>query len=120
MNSVLLSPARNPYGKQPENAYFHVLLRPSVAGEVALAVNIDGTGLRKEHAQSQAIKGGELNHVCFIIRAGKLSTRFIDDHPELVDRAKRFAGDTSPFDYGPDPRHIAAAAAAVAVVVQKH
>ena len=53
-------------------------------------------------------------------RAGKLSTRFIDDHPELVDRAKRFASDTSPFDYGPDPRHIAAAAAAVAVVVQKH
>jgi hypothetical protein len=29
------------------------------------------------------------------------------------------AGDVSPFDYGPDPRHIAAAAAAVAAVVQK-
>jgi pyruvate carboxylase subunit A len=53
-------------------------------------------------------------------RAGKLSTRFIDDHPELVDKAKQFAGDTSPFDYGADPRHIAAAAAAVAAVVQKH
>jgi len=53
-------------------------------------------------------------------RAGKLSTRFIEDHPELVDRAKTFAGDTSPFDYGADPRHVAAAAAAVAAVVQKH
>jgi pyruvate carboxylase subunit A len=53
-------------------------------------------------------------------RAGKLSTRFIDDHPELVDQAKKYASDTSPFDYGADPRHIAAAAAAVAVVVQKH
>jgi len=52
-------------------------------------------------------------------RAGNLSTRFIEDHPELVEKAKQFAGDTSPFDYGPDPRHIAAAAAAVAVVVQK-
>ena len=52
-------------------------------------------------------------------RAGKLSTRFIDDHPELVDQAKQLAGDVSPFDYGPDPRHLAAAAAAVAVVVQK-
>jgi pyruvate carboxylase subunit A len=53
-------------------------------------------------------------------RAGKLSTRFIEDHPELVDKARQFAGDTSPFDYGADPRHIAAAAAAVAVVVQKN
>jgi len=52
-------------------------------------------------------------------RAGKLSTSFIDDHPQLVDQAKKLAGDTSPFDYGPDPRHVAAAAAAVAVVVSK-
>ncbi len=52
-------------------------------------------------------------------RAGKLSTRFIDDHPELVEQAKAMAGDVSPFDYGADPRHIAAAAAAVAVVVQR-
>jgi pyruvate carboxylase subunit A len=52
-------------------------------------------------------------------RAGKLSTRFIDDHPELVEQAKALAGDVSPFDYGADPRHIAAAAAAVAVVVQR-
>jgi hypothetical protein len=29
------------------------------------------------------------------------------------------SGDTSPFDYGPDPRHVAAAAAAVAAVVSK-
>jgi pyruvate carboxylase subunit A len=53
-------------------------------------------------------------------RAGKLSTRFIDDHPELVDQARKFAGATSPFDYGADPRHIAAAAAAVAAVVHRN
>jgi acetyl/propionyl-CoA carboxylase alpha subunit len=52
-------------------------------------------------------------------RAGNLSTTFIEDHPQLLDQAKKFAGDTSPFDYGPDPRHVAAAAAAVAVVVSK-
>jgi pyruvate carboxylase subunit A len=52
-------------------------------------------------------------------RSGNLSTRFIEDHPDLVERAKKMAGDTSPFDYGPDPRHVAAAAAAVAAVVSK-
>ena len=53
-------------------------------------------------------------------RAGKLSTRFIEDHPELTEQAKAFAGQTSPFDYGPDPRHIAAAAAAVSAVVRQN
>jgi pyruvate carboxylase subunit A len=48
--------------------------------------------------------------------AGKLTTRFIDDHAELVDRARELAGEVSPMDYGSDPRHLAAAAAAVAVV----
>ncbi|MGI8562918.1 MAG: acetyl-CoA carboxylase biotin carboxylase subunit [Candidatus Dormibacter sp.] len=48
--------------------------------------------------------------------AGKLSTRFIDDHPDLLNRAKEHLGEVSPFDYGPDPRHIAAAAAAVAAL----
>ena len=52
-------------------------------------------------------------------RAGNLSTHFIEDHPHLVEQAKKLAGDTSPFDYGPDPRHMAAAAAAVAVVLQR-
>jgi pyruvate carboxylase subunit A len=52
-------------------------------------------------------------------RAGNLSTRFIEDHPNLVEQAQKFAGDTSPFDYGPDPRHVAAAAAAVAAVVRQ-
>ena len=52
-------------------------------------------------------------------RAGNLSTRFIEDHPELVELAKTFAGEESPFDYGPDPRHVAAAAAAVAAVVKQ-
>ena len=52
-------------------------------------------------------------------RSGKLSTRFIDDHPELVAQAKALAGEESPFDYGPDPRHIAAAAAAVSAVIRQ-
>ncbi len=52
-------------------------------------------------------------------RSGNLSTLFIDDHPELVEKAKQLAGDVSPFDYGPDPRHVAAAAAAVAAVVNR-
>jgi len=51
--------------------------------------------------------------------AGNLSTRFIEDHPQLVDAARALAGDQSPFDYGPDPRHVAAAAAAVAAVVRQ-
>ena len=52
-------------------------------------------------------------------RAGQLSTRFIEEHPELVERARKLAEDQSPFDYGPDPRHVAAAAAAVATVVRQ-
>jgi pyruvate carboxylase subunit A len=52
-------------------------------------------------------------------RSGNLSTRFIDDHPNLVEQARKLASDVSPFDYGPDPRHVAAAAAAVAAVVSK-
>jgi pyruvate carboxylase subunit A len=49
-------------------------------------------------------------------RAGKLTTHFIDDHPELVDEMKRFLGETSPMDYGADPRRVAAAAAAIAAM----
>jgi pyruvate carboxylase subunit A len=52
-------------------------------------------------------------------RSGKLSTGFIEEHPELVEQAKKFATDVSPFDYGSDPRHVAAAAAAVAAVVRQ-
>jgi len=52
-------------------------------------------------------------------RAGNLSTRFIEDHPQLVEQARVFAADQSPFDYGPDPRHVAAAAAAVATMVRR-
>jgi pyruvate carboxylase subunit A len=52
-------------------------------------------------------------------RSGNLSTRFIEEHPNLVDQARKLAGDVSPFDYGPDPRHVAAAAAAVAAVVSR-
>jgi len=51
--------------------------------------------------------------------AGKLSTRFIDDHPELLEEMKRFLGERSPMDYGSDARHVAAAAAAVAAVVSR-
>ena len=49
-------------------------------------------------------------------RAGNLSTRFIDDHPELLEEMQRHLGEKSPMDYGPDPRHIAAAAAAAITV----
>jgi pyruvate carboxylase subunit A len=52
-------------------------------------------------------------------RSGNLSTRFIEDHPQLIDEAKSYAADESPFDYGPDPRHVAAAAAAVASMVRR-
>ena len=52
-------------------------------------------------------------------RAGNLSTRFIEEHPDLVDVARALAGDQSPFDYGPDPRRVAAAAAAVATMVSQ-
>ncbi len=51
-------------------------------------------------------------------RSGNLSTRFIEEHPQLIDEAKSYAADESPFDYGPDPRHVAAAAAAVASMVR--
>ena len=52
-------------------------------------------------------------------RSGNLSTRFIEDHPDLIEQARKLAGDQSPFDYGPDPRHVAAAAAAVASVMRQ-
>ncbi|MHB8610923.1 MAG: acetyl-CoA carboxylase biotin carboxylase subunit [Candidatus Dormibacteraceae bacterium] len=52
-------------------------------------------------------------------RSGNLSTRFIDDHPDLVEQARKLASDISPFDYGPDPRHVAAAAAGVAAAVSR-
>ena len=52
-------------------------------------------------------------------RAGNLSTRFIEDHPHLIEQAHKLAADVSPFDYGPDPRHVAAAAAAVATMVRR-
>jgi len=50
-------------------------------------------------------------------RAGNLTTRFIEDHPELMDGMRQFLNETSPMDYGADPRHVAAAAAAVAAAV---
>ncbi|HYM66852.1 MAG TPA: acetyl-CoA carboxylase biotin carboxylase subunit [Patescibacteria group bacterium] len=52
-------------------------------------------------------------------RAGNLSTRFIEDHPQLVEQARKYSDESSPFDYGSDPRHIAAAAAAVAAAVKQ-
>ena len=52
-------------------------------------------------------------------RAGNLTTRFIEDHGELVEAARGFLGETSPMDYGADPRHVAAAAAAVAAVMSQ-
>jgi pyruvate carboxylase subunit A len=48
-------------------------------------------------------------------QAGKLTTHFIDDHPELLEATRLYLDERSPMDYGPDPRRVAAAAAAVAV-----
>jgi pyruvate carboxylase subunit A len=50
-------------------------------------------------------------------KAGKLTTRFIEDHPELMEQMQKYLEERSPMDYGADPRHVAAAAAAVAAVV---
>jgi len=50
--------------------------------------------------------------------AGNLSTRFIDDHPELLGEMQRFLDERSPMDYGSDARHVAAAAAAVAALTR--
>src|SRR5581483_11378601 len=50
-------------------------------------------------------------------RAGNLTTRFIDDHPELLEEMRKYLDEKSPLDHaGADPRKIAAAAAAVAAV----
>jgi acetyl/propionyl-CoA carboxylase alpha subunit len=51
-------------------------------------------------------------------RSGSLTTRFIDEHPELLEAARRFLDERSPMDYGADSRHVAAAAAAVAASMQ--
>ncbi|HEX4216115.1 MAG TPA: acetyl-CoA carboxylase biotin carboxylase subunit [Candidatus Dormibacteraeota bacterium] len=50
-------------------------------------------------------------------RAGKLTTRFIEEHPELLEAMRAHMERRSPMDYGADPRHVAAAAAAVAAVM---
>ena len=48
-------------------------------------------------------------------KAGRLTTHFIDDHPELLEEMKTYLGEVSPMDYSAtDPRRVAAAAAAVA------
>jgi acetyl/propionyl-CoA carboxylase alpha subunit len=50
-------------------------------------------------------------------KAGRLSTSFIPDHPDLLDQMKRYLDERSPMDYGADPRHVAAAAGAVAAAL---
>ena len=50
-------------------------------------------------------------------KAGRLTTNFIADHPELLEEMKPLVDERSPMDYGADPRHVAAAAAAVAALV---
>ncbi|MGH7777470.1 MAG: hypothetical protein ACREPI_09895, partial [Candidatus Dormibacterales bacterium] len=50
-------------------------------------------------------------------RAGRLSTHFTAEHPELLEEMRKYLQERSPFDYGPDPSHLAAAAAAVAAAV---
>ena len=63
----------NPFGPQPEHAYFDVLLQPSVSGQAGFLANVDGTGLRLEKTIAfQPVKAGEVNHLRFTIPAGKL------------------------------------------------
>src|SRR5258708_8233483 len=50
-------------------------------------------------------------------RSGNLSTRFIEEHPQLLEVAKKLADDVSPCDYGANPRHIAATPATVPPVL---
>ena len=52
-------------------------------------------------------------------KAGRLTTNFIADHPELLEEMKPLVDERSPMDYGADPRHVAAAAAAVAAMVSR-
>ena len=50
-------------------------------------------------------------------RAGNMTTRFIEDHPELLEQMQKYLAETSPMDYvAADPRKLAAAAAAVAAL----
>ncbi|MBO0706382.1 MAG: acetyl-CoA carboxylase biotin carboxylase subunit [Candidatus Dormibacteraeota bacterium] len=51
-------------------------------------------------------------------RSGNLTTRFIDEHPELLEATRRFLDERSPMDYGADAQRVAAAAAAVAAAIQ--
>src|SRR5258708_501303 len=63
----------NPFGRPPQWATFHVLLKADVAGQTQLLHDVDGTGLHKGKLLSQPIEGGHrLNHVQFRIPAGKL------------------------------------------------
>ncbi|MGH7904914.1 MAG: acetyl-CoA carboxylase biotin carboxylase subunit, partial [Candidatus Dormibacteraceae bacterium] len=41
-------------------------------------------------------------------RAGRLSTHFINEHPDLLEALKPYLESRSPLDYGPDPAHLAA------------
>jgi pyruvate carboxylase subunit A len=53
-------------------------------------------------------------------RAGKLTTNFIAEHPELMEEMAKFEQETSPMDYSSADAHkIAAAAAAVAAVTSR-
>jgi hypothetical protein len=62
----------NPFGAQPDQAFFEALLQPSVAGEAQFMATVDGIALRKETMLSQPVEPGKVNHVRFAIRAGKL------------------------------------------------
>ncbi|MEP6669100.1 MAG: hypothetical protein ABJF10_08110 [Chthoniobacter sp.] len=63
----------NPFGRPPQWATFHVLLKSDVAGQAQLLPDVDRTGLHKGHLLSQPVEGGSrLNHVQFKIPAGRL------------------------------------------------
>ncbi|TMD08704.1 MAG: acetyl-CoA carboxylase biotin carboxylase subunit, partial [Chloroflexi bacterium] len=53
-------------------------------------------------------------------KAGKLSTGFIAEHPELLEDMRKYLDEVSPMDYSAvDSRRLAAAAAAVSTVMSQ-
>ncbi len=62
----------NPFGKPPESATFHVVLKSDVAGQTQLIHDVDGTGLHKGKLLSMPVEAGRVSHVRFVIPAGKL------------------------------------------------
>lgn len=63
----------NPFGRPPQWATFHVLLKSDVAGHAELRPDVDGMGVHKRFRLTEPVEGGNrLNHLQFRIAAGRL------------------------------------------------